>query len=132
MRKLNSILNSIKISILFLFLSFGTFAQTETSNPYMDYKANHTFNIQESTDSKSHTYTVLTEVHCIDPITKEETILTIEEFIARFKAGALNHNSIQIQRTREGDSWYKLGNSGYILVGYAESKIASDYNNTSK
>lgn len=104
----------------------------QKNDSYFNFRSQNMFSIVQSSDAKLKGYIVLNTIELIDSQTKEKTSLTPEEFIIKFNAGEINSNFISIKRERYSDTWYKLGNTDYILIGYSEDQISTRYNQTIK
>lgn len=100
-------------------------------NPYLLYKSKNIFQIIESNDAKTLLYPSLTIIEYYNSI-GELVSISPEEFIVMFKNKEINLLKLNIQRSRYGEKWYRLGNTNFVLIGYSEDQIAKDYSKTLK
>ena len=111
--------------------SFGQDASKSTvADPYMEFRSKNMFQIIESTDGANKGYQVLTEIEYINGSKENSLKLTPEDFIKKFKAGELKSENVLIKRARLEDTWYVLGNTGYVLLGVSENQLSIKYNLT--
>ena len=90
------------------------------------------FFIKQISDEKIINYPVLTSISYIDVVTKEEKFLTAEEFVILFNEGEINNLSLKIPRDKFIELSYRIGDTGYVLIGKSEEQITTEFNQTIK
>ena len=104
----------------------------KSEDPYLIYRSKHIFSIQKVTDEKINKYTQLNTIEYFDATSKEKISITPERFIELFNKGEIDMNLLNIVRDRSIETWYRLGNTDYVLIGLPEEKVTKNYNQTLK
>jgi hypothetical protein len=119
-----------------LFVSFFLFQfsnlNAQETNSIMEFRGNNLFSVEQVSDPKVNSYELLTEIEIVDPNTKEISKISPQQLLELIQSGQINQNNILLKRDRFIETWYKLGNTGYILIGHSETKVSTDYNQNNK
>ena len=107
-------------------------AQTNTDQSYPLFRSQNLFSIKSLNDPKIMSYVQLDVIEYVNPETSEKINYTSEEFISLLNEGKINHSFVQVKRARTGETWYKLGNTSFVLIGYSEEQVTTKYNLTIK
>lgn len=117
-------------------ISISSFCQdnstTISNDPYMKFRSENMFQIIESSDAKAKGYQVLNVIEYSNGNKESVVQLSPEEFIKKFKNGEIKSENLHIKRSRTEDTWYTLGDTGFVLLGVSENQIANKYNLTIK
>ncbi|GEM_PF-4315156 len=105
---------------------------TSDQDPYLTFRSEKMFFIHESTDQKILEYPLLTSISYFDSETKEEKVYTPEEFVTFFQNGEINNLTLNVRRDRFLELSYRIGNTGFLLIGRSEEQITSEFNQTIK
>lgn len=124
----------LQLSFLFGISLFSTILYSQenleaNSNlSYPLFRSQNLFSVKAINDPKTMEYVELNSIEYVHPETSETINYTPEEFISLLNEGKINHSFVQLKRTRSGETWYKLGNTGFVLIGYSEEQVTTKYN----
>ena len=130
-------MNKLLLLLAVFTCSFNSFSQNElvpqsNQDPYLIFRSKKMFFIKQISDEKIINYPVLTSISYIDVVTKEEKFLTAEEFVILFNEGEINNLSLKIPRNKFIELSYRIGDTGYVLIGKSEEQITTEFNQTIK
>ena len=115
------------LTTVFIYCSNSLSQNSENQDSYLSYRSEKMFFIKESSDQKIIEYPLLSSITLIDLITKVEKKLTPDEFIISYQKGEINNLSINILRDRFIELSYRIGNTGFVLIGRSEEQIATEF-----
>lgn len=129
-------MKSLLLTLFTTLITIGSFCQTDGNSisvdPYMKFRSENMFQLVESSDGKLKDYPVLNSIEYSNGGKENIIQLSPEEFIKKFRNGEIKSEYIQVKRSRSEDTWYVLGNTGYLLLGISENQLVTKYNLTIK
>ena len=130
-------MNKLLLLLAVFTCSFNSFSQNElvsqsNQDPYLIFRSKKMFFIKQTSDEKIINYPLLTSVSYVDVDTKEVKFFTAEEFVVLFNKGEINNLTLNIPRDRFIELSYRIGDTGYVLIGRSEEQITTEFNQTIK
>lgn len=113
---------------LVLFFSNQLLSQQSNNNSdYLSFRSKNSYKIYQTENQKVSEYPLLSSIQYSTSTNKELITITPEEFVQLINSNLIGDKLFKINRSRTIELSYRLGNTGYVLVGFSEDQILKKY-----
>ena len=118
---------------LMLFFSHQSISQQSTNDSdYLSFRSKNSYKIYQTDNQKVSEYPLLSSIQYTTPSNKEVITISPEEFVQLVNSNLIEGKLFKINRSRTIELSYRLGNTGYVLVGFSEDQILKKYSQSIK
>jgi len=119
-------------SLILFFSNQVISQQSQNDSDYLSFRSKNSYKIYQTDDLKVSDYPLLASIQYTTLTNKEVVTITPEDFVQLINSSLIGDKLFKIKRSKTIELSYRLGNTGYVLVGFSEDQILKKYSQSIK